>query len=108
LAVTTREGDATALAALARVEDPVTRLEITAERAFLAALDGSCRTPIAALARWADGEMSFIGESLSPDGVQRWRRATTAPCATPTEAHTLGARLGDSLLREAGDALYRA
>jgi hydroxymethylbilane synthase len=107
LAVTARRGDAATLAVLARVEDPATRLEITVERAFLAALDGSCRTPIAALGRWSAGEMSFIGESLTPDGARRWRRVCTVACTTPTEAHALGARLGESLLSEAGDALYR-
>jgi hydroxymethylbilane synthase len=107
LAVTARAKDTATLAVLARVEDFATRLEITAERAFLAALDGSCRTPIGALGRWANGEMRFIGESLTPDGTRRWRRAITAPCATPAEAHALGAELGESLVAEAGDALYR-
>lgn len=45
-----------------------------AERAFLAALDGSCRTPISGLARQiAPGHWSFLGEVLSLDGRRRWR-----------------------------------
>ena len=40
----------------------------------MTALDGSCRTPIGALARVNGGEMSFIGETLTPDGTKRWRR----------------------------------
>jgi len=107
LAVTAREGDEATLAVLACVEDHGTRLEITAERAFLAALDGSCRTPIAALGRWSNGEMQFIGESLTPDGARRWRRTATASCDAPAHALALGASLGESLLIEAGDALYR-
>ena len=55
LAITAREDDAEALALVAPIEDLPTRLEITAERAFLAALDGSCRTPIGALGRWSEG-----------------------------------------------------
>jgi hydroxymethylbilane synthase len=108
LAVTARAGDGATLDLLAALEDGATRLEITAERAFLAALDGSCRTPIAALGRWLNGEMRFIGESLTPDGAQRWRRAESAACATLDDAHTFGARLGESVLKAAGAALYRA
>ncbi len=108
LAVTARVGDAATLAILARVENTATRLEITAERGFLAALDGSCRTPIAALARWSGGDLRFLGESLTPDGVHRWRRRCSASCMTTADAHALGSKLGESLLSEAGDALYRA
>jgi len=107
LAITARSDDSVMAGVLAPVEDLATRLEITAERAFLAALDGSCRTPIAALGRWSDGVIRFIGESLTPDGVHSWRRTETAACATIEEAAALGHRLGASIKAEAGDALYR-
>jgi hydroxymethylbilane synthase len=108
LAITARRGDEAMAAVLAPVEDPAARLEITAERAFLAALDGSCRTPIGALARWSHGVLRFIGETLTPDGVHRWRRTDEAACASAAEAASLGDRLGRSVLAEAGDRLYRA
>jgi hydroxymethylbilane synthase len=42
------------------------------ERAFLAALEGSCRTPIAALARWtARADLELRGEALLPDGKEK-------------------------------------
>jgi len=63
-----RGDDAFAVAAISPLEDKVTALEIVCERAFQAALDGSCRTPIAGLARVQDGVLSFRGEVLSPDG----------------------------------------
>jgi hydroxymethylbilane synthase len=107
LAITARRGDEGMAAVLAPVEDLATRQEITAERAFLAALDGSCRTPIAALGRWSDGVMRFVGESLTPDGARCWRRTDQAPCATEADAAALGERLGLSLKAEAGDALYK-
>jgi hydroxymethylbilane synthase len=107
LAITARRGDGDMAAVLAPVEDRQTRLEITAERAFLSALDGSCRTPIAALGRWSNGVMSFIGESLTPDGARCWRRTAEEPCATEAEAAALGERLGSSIKEEAGDALYK-
>lgn len=47
---------------------PETDVTVTCERAFMAALDGSCRTPIAGLAVLKDGEISFRGESLTLDG----------------------------------------
>ena len=56
---------------LARLNHEDTRLAVVAERAFLAALDGSCRTPIAALAqRDAQGGMAFRGLLASVDGKQ--------------------------------------
>ncbi|MBX3511590.1 MAG: hydroxymethylbilane synthase, partial [Hyphomonadaceae bacterium] len=74
LAITARTDDARVADMLGQFEDANARSEIEAERAFLEALDGSCRTPIAALARVSDGSLRFIGEALTPDGVTRWRR----------------------------------
>lgn len=45
-----------------------TKLALDCERAFLARLDGSCRTPIAGLARIDGGQVKFHGMILSPDG----------------------------------------
>lgn len=42
---------------------------VTAERSFLAGLDGSCRTPIAAYAELRDGHIELTGRLLSPDGA---------------------------------------
>jgi hydroxymethylbilane synthase len=63
-----REDDANARAAVAALDDPATSVVLACERAFQAALDGSCRTPIAGLAQYADGVLKFRGEVLSPDG----------------------------------------
>ncbi|WP_174300191.1 hydroxymethylbilane synthase [Caulobacter sp. S45] len=106
LAITARADDALALVLVAPIEDLPTRLEVTAERAFLSALDGSCRTPIGALGRWSDGAMRFVGEALTPDGAQVWRREGEAACASQEAAAALGMALGRHVRREAGDALY--
>jgi len=45
---------------------------IACERAFLAALDGSCRTPIAGLAKISGNRLSFEGEVLTLDGRNSW------------------------------------
>ena len=107
LAITARADDPETLALVAPIEDLATRLEITAERAFLSALDGSCRTPIGALGRWAEGSMRLVGEALTPDGANVWRREGEAACATEAQAVALGDRLGREIRREAGNALYR-
>ena len=60
-----RRDDADVADALKRLDYAPTRRAVAAERGFLRALDGSCRTPIAAL---AEGDR-FRGEVLSPDGT---------------------------------------
>ena len=44
----------------------------TAERAFLAELDGSCRTAMAAQLQNIDGAWRLRGEVLTPDGQTKW------------------------------------
>ncbi|CAN5117504.1 hydroxymethylbilane synthase [soil metagenome] len=106
LAITARPEDADIMGVIAAVEDTTTRLEIAAERAFLGALDGSCRTPIAGLGRWFQGTLHFAGEALTPDGRRCWRRTASASCTTETEAIALGDRLGREVRAEAGEELY--
>jgi hydroxymethylbilane synthase len=105
LAITTRADDARALAAAGEVEDSNARIEIEAERAFLAALDGSCRTPIGALARVAGEKLTFIGEILTPDGARRWRREASIVLGggAVAQARALGRELGESIRTESGE-----
>jgi hydroxymethylbilane synthase len=107
IAITARTDDARVLEALGRCQDKNARLEIEAERAFLDALDGSCRTPIGALARAGGAQMTFIGETLTPDGSQRWRREATIELTGDTlwAVRKLGHDLGDEIRNEAGDAI---
>lgn len=107
LAITARADDARVREALASFEDASARVEIEAERAFLAALDGSCRTPIAALARVEGAALSFLGETLRPDGGARWRRRERIALSGDAikQAQELGARLGGDIRDEAGDAI---
>lgn len=59
-------------AALAQIDHPATRAMATAERAFLAELDGSCRTAMAAQLQNIDGAWRLRGEVLTPDGQTKW------------------------------------
>ncbi len=63
-----RSDDARTQAAIAVLNHRDTEIVLACERAFQAALDGSCRTPIAGLAGIEDGRLSFRGEVLAPDG----------------------------------------
>ena len=109
LAITARADDAKTLALLAPINLTEHAITTTAERSFLEALDGSCRTPIAATAMIADGALTFLGEVLTPDGKHRWRRLESMKLgddATST-ARALGLKLGAEIRAEAGP-LYTA
>ncbi len=56
LAVECRADDELTMARLAAIDDPRSRAEVTAERAFLAVLGGGCDLPVGALARVGEGE----------------------------------------------------
>jgi len=107
LAITAREDNARVREALAGYEDADARVEIEAERAFLLALDGSCRTAIGALGRVAGGRLTFIGEALAADGSARWRREDSVDLPTDaiSAAQMMGRRLGHDIRADAGDAL---
>jgi hydroxymethylbilane synthase len=64
-----RESDVDTRSALAPLNDTATEIALACERAFQAALDGSCRTPIGGLATLSESKLSFHGEVLSPDGA---------------------------------------
>jgi hydroxymethylbilane synthase len=95
IAVTARADDAERLALLAGIEDEAARAAATAERAMLAALGGSCRTPIAAHARvLPDHALELTGLVARRDGSFLLKRRLTGPAA---DAARLGAALGEVL-----------
>jgi hydroxymethylbilane synthase len=65
-----REGDTAVAALLEAIHCIPTGQRVKAERAFLAQLDGSCETPIAALALLKGDEIWLRGEVLRPDGTE--------------------------------------
>lgn len=107
LAITARDDDTRVRDLLAGFEHHEARIEIEAERAFLHALDGSCRTPIGALARVEGAALRFVGETLKSDGSLRWRRVEgIALGADPAnQARALGEHLGHAIREEAGASL---
>ena len=69
ICIQSRTGDARVEELVGVLDHGGTTVALTAERAFLARLDGSCRTPIAAHATLkGDGTVSLYGMILTPDG----------------------------------------
>ena len=68
IGIACRAADASTRTALAPILDAATFAALAAERAFLKALDGSCRTPIAGLAVVQGDALNFRGEALQADG----------------------------------------
>lgn len=101
-----RRDDARTCGWLAALDDAETRARVTAERACLAVLDGSCRTPIAALAERTDGEGLHLRALVAaPDGSRIWRAEGRGPVS---EAAALGEGVGRELRAAAGEAFFAA
>lgn len=99
IGVTCRSDDAATRDLLAPLNDPVSAASVGCERAFLARLDGSCKTPIAGLAEIADGIVRFRGLLLNPDGSEWYDVAVTGAAANTLN---IGADAGDELRARAG------
>jgi len=95
IALSARRGDARTLEALAAIDDAATATALAAERAYLAALDGSCRTPIAGHARLEDGRLILRGQVLREDGSESFEARVAG---APADAARLGADAGRDLL----------
>ncbi len=92
-----RADDARAAEMLEAIHDTPTGQRLACERAFLAALDGSCQTPIAGLAELDGGTLRLRGEILRPDGSEVLADVEEAPIKDGAKmgsevAHRLRAR----------------
>jgi hydroxymethylbilane synthase len=81
-----------------------TFIETSAERAFLKALGGGCKTPIAALARLSGGRLSLEGAVCSPDGTSLVRSKAFGPPEKPKE---LGEKLASELIMHGAGKLLQ-
>ncbi len=98
-----RADDTRAADMLAAIHHAPTGQRLAAERAFLAALDGSCETPIAGLAELDGGTLRLRGEILRPDGSESLSDDRSAPVEDGAE---LGRAMAVTLLNEAGDGFF--
>lgn len=92
-----RHGDQGFLDLVAALDHAPTHARIAAERAMLAVLDGSCRTPVGALTEGEGGALTLKGEILSLDGQTTFRAE-----ASGSDPQTLGEKVGKDLLDQAG------
>jgi len=98
-----RENDLNTAGLLEAIHDIPTGQRLSAERAFLKELDGSCETPIAGLAELQGGQVHLRGEVLRPDGSEAINDHATAPIE---DAAILGQELAKKLLSEAGEGFF--
>ena len=98
-----RLDDSATAAMLEAIHDTPTAERLAAERAFLAALDGSCETPIAGLADLDGTSLRLRGEILRPDGSESLTDDATAPIEDGAE---LGRTMAEGLLAKAGKGFF--
>jgi len=99
LAIEARADDARLRDLLTPLHDAASAACIAAERAMLAALDGSCRTPIAGLATLDRDRLHLRAALLSPDGRSERRAEESGPASEP---EALGRQIGAQLREGAG------
>jgi hydroxymethylbilane synthase len=99
LAIECRAGDTELRQLLAPLNDAASAACVAAERAMLAALDGSCRTPIGGLATIGGDRLTLEGLLLSEDGKAERRGRSEGAVSDAVE---LGTELGLRLRRGAG------
>jgi hydroxymethylbilane synthase len=105
IGIETRADDRRTRDLVAAIGDPDTLTALTTERAFLAVLDGSCRTPIAGHARVAGGVLTFRGLILRPDGSEALETSRNGAAA---EGAALGADAGRELKGRAAPDFFVA
>ena len=95
--IETRRDDEALCKTLKGLNDSAAEMAITAERAFLRALDGSCRTPIAALAEFTGTKLGFRGEVLAKDGRLRFACVEAKTVETVGGAYDFGFAMSEAL-----------
>lgn len=101
-----RREDERTRAFLAAIDHAETRVRVSTERACLAVLDGSCRTPIAALAEVEGGNILYLRALIAmPDGSQVWRAERRGKV---DQGQELGKAVGEELRNAAGEDLFKA
>lgn len=103
IGIEARENDTRTRDLLAPIAHHDTKVALDAERAFLAALDGSCRTPIAGFATVDGDAVQFRGMILRPDGSEVFETMRQGPI---TEAAHLGADAGHELKARGGPDFF--
>src|SRR5690606_32070229 len=94
ICIENRAGDRHVEDLIGAINHAPTAWALACERAFLAALDGSCRMPIAGYATIDGDRLSFNGTILTPDGRQSHSISSEGPAANATE---IGRKAGEEV-----------
>ncbi len=105
IGIENRIDDSRVVELLAPIHDAETGVRLAAERAFLAGLDGSCRTPIGGLAVLSGEHVHLRGEIIRPDGSERH---TTERTGVPADAAAMGADAAAELRTRGGPDFFSA
>lgn len=101
LAIECRANDRFILDMLATFQDPETARCVTAERSFLARLQGGCQVPIGAYASLeANGELKLTGMVGTPDGTTLLRETLTGQ-----DPEQVGIKLAERLIAQGADRI---
>ena len=98
-----REKDIKIATMLEAIHNSTTGLLLSAERAFLEALDGSCETPIAGLAEFKNENLRFRGEILKTDGSEVY---SDEQVVAKEDATLVGIEMAHKLLSQAGNDFF--
>jgi len=105
LTIETRDDAGRAFAVVTRLDDPQTKICVTAERAVLATLGGGCQVPIGAHAVVEGTEVVLRAVVVSPDGSEIVRRNASGAVS---DAAAIGRELGAELLASGGAKILEA
>lgn len=103
IGIETRQDDTRMRELLARIDHADTATAVACERAFLAELDGTCKTPIAGHAILSGGVLQFRGLIAKPDGSAAHE---TAVAGGRDNAIAIGADAGRALRQSAGPGFF--
>ncbi len=103
IAIEQRIDDESISAMLAPINHAESKLRVSAERAFLRVLDGSCRTPIGGLALLDGDKLEFRGEILRPDGSRIFNGVWHGDAS---DAEAIGAAAGEELKARGGEGFF--
>ena len=98
-----RSDDERSLKYIDALNHPDTKACVDCERAFLEALDGNCKTPIAGQARIIDGKIKFKGLIAMPDGSQKFETESEGEIA---DAAKIGRAAGEKVKADAGEKFF--
>lgn len=98
-----RSDDQRTLAYLKALSHTETMQAVSCERAFLSALDGNCKTPIAGQAKVKDGQLHFQGLVSSPEGKRMFRVERSG---TAADAVKIGKEAGEQVRKDAGEKFF--